>query len=121
MSLKDKILGREELKRRIKTLEQKVEELDERRKELKRSADKERKRAKEAVTEKQKVDEKLNKAKDKIKSLEGRLEVSKKFESPGTKSNRRKMPKQDLENIIEKLRSIESDEEDLYSIYLKPD
>lgn len=117
MSVLDKILGKKQLKQRIKTLERSVKNLRKEKQELKKDAKEQRRRAKKAVTEKQKVYEKLNRAKDKINSLKGKVNQQTKRTERSLK--KRRINKKNLEQIVEKLKTVQSSEEDLYSIYLK--
>lgn len=120
MSLTDKIFGREELKEKINFLEDKVESLEKEKRELKRKADKEEKRAKEAVSEKQDLDRKINKQKDRIESLEEDLKKKEFLEDTSAVSGNRsrELGREDVKGILNKLDSMESKDEDMFTVYL---
>lgn len=119
MSLVDRLLGREEIKHRAKVLEQKVEDLKKEKQRLKKRYEKDRKRTKEAVSKKQKLHEKINRQENKIESLKDRLQKREIMEEArGKESRRRDLDRQSLRSVLGKLGSMESDEEDLYTIYL---
>ncbi len=119
MSLTDKIFGREELKERIKFLEDKVDNLEDEKEELKRKADKEKERAKEAVSEKQELDRKIKKKQDKLASLQDKLKKKEFLEDkvPGT-SEKTLLGRDKTENVLDKLSSMESKEEDMVTVFL---
>lgn len=121
MSIADKLLGRESLKRRINVLEERIENLQEEKKRLKEKTEKESKRAKEAVAEKQDLDEKINRQQDKIDSLKGRVNREEMVKDVvENKKEKYKLNQEGLISLLSKLSSIESDREDLFSIYLPP-
>lgn len=122
MSLKDKILRREELKERISFLEDKVESLEKEKEELKAKADKEEERAKDAVSEKQELDRNLKKKEDKIDSLQDKLR-KKEFIDDKTSdvSSKEKISREELRSLLNKLGSVESNDEDMVSVFLSED
>jgi len=121
MSLKDKILGREDLKRRIASLESEVKGLEEEKEELKRKADKEEERAKEAVSKKQKLNEKINKQEDRIESLEDKLQKRNIVEDvTGSESSEDELGREEMKNLLSKIDSVNSTKEDLITVYMPP-
>ncbi|MFP4045622.1 MAG: Vms1/Ankzf1 family peptidyl-tRNA hydrolase [Candidatus Aenigmatarchaeota archaeon] len=121
MSIADKILGKEKLKRKIGVLEDRLESLKEEKERLKEQADKDRKRAKEAISEKQNLHEKINRQQDKIESLKGRLNQEEMVRNAvESKEERHRLGRKDLRSLLTKLGSMGSDREDMFSIYLPP-
>lgn len=121
MSLTDKILGRQDLKDRIKKLEGKIQSLEGEKEKLKEQAEKERERAKEAVSKKQELNEKINRQEDKIQSLKDKLRKKEFVEdnlNQGPRPDR--ISKERLRKLVGKLKGIESGEEDLLSVFLPP-
>lgn len=122
MSLKDKLLGKEELKKKVEELEEELEEAERKREEAEEGAEKERERAREAITEKQELNEEINRKKDKIESLEGRVRKKEYVEEAlGSEIQSNTLSREDLMSFIEKLGSIESDREDLLTAYIPGD
>lgn len=121
MSLTDKIFGRSELKKRIKELEERIEALNKEKKHLEEKTEKERKRAKEAVSEKQELDEKINRQKDRIESLEDKLRKKEYAEKAiGEKTQPNRLSRDKLRSLLEKLESVESKEEDIFTVFFPP-
>lgn len=122
MSLVDKILGKDELKDRIEVLQQRVDELQEEKENLKKRYEKDRERTKEAVSEKQELHERINKKEDKIQSLKDKLRKRDMVDkASGGATDNEGLDRSSLESILAKLESIESGDEDLFTVYLPSD
>ncbi|GEM_PF-1769949 len=117
MSLKDRILGREKLKRRVESLESEIEDMKSLKRDLERKASKEEKRAKEAVSKMQGLHEEINRKKDRIKSLEDKITKKDLIEKAvGSKSGERTMGRQKTKKLLEKIENMVSSEEDLLTV-----
>ncbi|MFP4116223.1 MAG: Vms1/Ankzf1 family peptidyl-tRNA hydrolase [Candidatus Aenigmatarchaeota archaeon] len=119
MSLKDKIFGREKLKQRISALESKVEGLEAEKEELDKKARKENKRAKEAVSKRQDLEKKINRQEDKIQSLKDELRKKELVEeTTGVEADSHRLGRDETEDLLSKLGSMESEKEDLFTVFL---
>lgn len=122
MSLKDKILGRDSLKKKIRELEKNIKKLKEEKRELKSKKQKEENRAKKAISKKQSLNEKINRQEDKIQSLKDKLkkkEQAREIFSDKTELNR--ILRDEIESLLKKLGSIKSEKEDLFTAFLPKD
>ncbi len=119
MSLTDKIFGRQSLKERISFLQERVEGLEKEKEELRIKADKEQNRAKEAITRKQQLDREIKKKQDRIESLQDEIK-KKEFLSSTSISDKKtdEVPRERLGSILEKIGSIESKDDDLFTVFL---
>ncbi len=119
MSLTDRILGRQRIKERVSFLEDRIESLEEEKKELKRKAEKEERRAREAVSKKQELDEEINRQRDKIESMKDRLRKKEFVEETTTSGvDGDKVDRDTMTDLLDKLQSMESSKEDIFSVFL---
>lgn len=122
MSFVDKLLGREELYNRIDRLEDQIQELKQRNERLEEKHAKADKRKKEAVTKKQELEKKIKNKENKIKSLQDKLKRKEVMQDTIEKSEKRiDLSRDDMLSFIEKLKSISSNKQDMYTAHVPPD
>jgi peptide subunit release factor 1 (eRF1) len=112
----DRLLGRESLKERIDELEEELHHTE-------RELAAERERRKEAVTDRQRADERVNRLEDRITELEDRVTDRDGAEQGTDRSFRREEPLRGarLDAVLARLESVESDPEGLLNAYVDGD
>jgi hypothetical protein len=109
----DRLLGREALNERIEELEEELHHTE-------RELEAERERRREAVTDRQRADERVNRLEDRVAELEGRLDASEQtFELDYRR--RESLGGGRLDAVLSRLESVESDPEGVLSAYVDGD
>jgi hypothetical protein len=109
----DRLLGREALNERIEELEEELHHTE-------RELEGERERRGEAVTDRQRADERVNRLEDRVAELEGRLDASEQtFELDYRR--RESLGGGRLDAVLSRLESVESDPEGVLSAYVDGD
>jgi peptide subunit release factor 1 (eRF1) len=107
----DDLLGRTELKERIADLEERNDRLEQ-------QLEAEQDRRAEATTQKQEVERRANRLEDRIEQLEDRIDTLESEETTLTYRRETRLEGRRVDEVLDRLRSVETDPQGVFSAYV---